>query len=59
MLEKETLDLKAIVGLIGERPFKTKENFKAYLEAKDSLEKEQEEDEIKKKLILKMKKIVK
>jgi len=34
LIEKETLDLDAIVELLGERPFPIKENFKAYLESK-------------------------
>lgn len=34
LLEKETLDLHAIVSVLGERPFKAKENFRAYLEIK-------------------------
>lgn len=32
LLEKETLDLKQINGVLGERPFPPKSNFKAYLE---------------------------
>jgi len=34
LLEKETLDLNAIIGILGERPFAPKSNFKAYLENK-------------------------
>jgi len=34
LIEKETLDLDAIVEILGERPFKVKDNFKAYLESK-------------------------
>jgi hypothetical protein len=32
LLEKETIDLKQIVSVLGERPFEAKENYKAYLE---------------------------
>ena len=32
LLEKETIDLKQIVTILGERPFAAKENYKAYLE---------------------------
>jgi AFG3 family protein len=32
LLEKETVDLKQIVSVLGERPFAAKENYKAYLE---------------------------
>ena len=32
LLEKETIDLKQIVSVLGERPFAAKENYKAYLE---------------------------
>ena len=32
LLEKKTIDLKVIVGVLGERPFPPKENFKAYLD---------------------------
>jgi len=32
LLEKETIDLKQIVGVLGERPFAPKSNYKAYLE---------------------------
>jgi len=34
LLERETLDLKAIVDILGERPFPPKSNFKAYLDYK-------------------------
>jgi len=34
LLEKETLDLQAIINILGERPFAPKSNFKAYLEYK-------------------------
>ncbi|KAM3137743.1 hypothetical protein pb186bvf_010163 [Paramecium bursaria] len=34
LLEKETLDLQKIVEVLGERPFKPKSNYKAYLETK-------------------------
>lgn len=43
LLEKETLDLKAIIAILGERPFAPKSNFKAYLESKKESEKEEEE----------------
>lgn len=32
LLEKETIDLKQIVSVLGERPFKAKANYKAFLE---------------------------
>lgn len=32
LLEKETLDLRQISGILGERPFPPKSNYKAYLE---------------------------
>lgn len=32
LLEKETIDLKQIVSVLGERPFQPKENYRAYLE---------------------------
>ena len=32
LLEKETLDLKDIIAVLGERPFKPKSSFKAFLE---------------------------
>ena len=41
LLVKETLDLRAIIGILGERPFAPKSNYKAYLEVK-------QEDEIEK-----------
>eukprot|EP01017_Pseudomicrothorax_dubius_P003204 TRINITY_DN103_c0_g1_i2.p1 TRINITY_DN103_c0_g1~~TRINITY_DN103_c0_g1_i2.p1 ORF type:complete len:824 (-),score=282.95 TRINITY_DN103_c0_g1_i2:39-2471(-) len=34
LLEKETLDLTAIVDILGERPFPPRSNFKAYLDVK-------------------------
>ena len=40
LLEKETIDLKQIVGVLGERPFPAKSSYKAYLE---ELTKEEEE----------------
>jgi AFG3 family protein len=43
-LEKETLNLKDIISILGNRPFPPKENFKAYLETK-----KQEVNETKKK----------
>jgi len=43
LLEKETLDLHAIIDILGERPFPPKSNFKAYLEYKKEKEKEEEE----------------
>ena len=45
MLERETLDLQAIIEILGERPYPPKSNYKAYLEYKK--EKEAEEKEIK------------
>lgn len=35
LLEKETLDLKDIIEILGERPFPPKENYKAYIDAKE------------------------
>ncbi len=35
LLEKETLDLKDIIDILGERPFEPKENYKAYIDAKE------------------------
>ncbi len=46
-MEKETIDLKEIVEILGERPFAAKENFKAYLETKKVIEKEEEAKEAK------------
>lgn len=43
LLEKETLDLRAIIEILGERPFPPKSNFKAYLESKSSQDQEQKE----------------
>lgn len=52
LLQKETLDLKNIVEILGERPFETKSNFKAYLETKKEIdidiEKDKKQEEIKK-----------
>jgi len=45
LLERETLDLQAIINILGERPFEPKSNYKAFLEYKR--EKEEEEKEIK------------
>lgn len=36
LIEKETLDLNAIIEILGNRPFEAKANFKAYLETKKS-----------------------
>ena len=41
LLQKETLDLKAILEILGDRPFPSKANFKAYLETKASMDAEQ------------------
>lgn len=38
LLEIETLDLNAIVAILGERPFEPKKNFKSYLETKSTQE---------------------
>ena len=46
LLEKETLDLNAIVGILGERPFAPKSNFKAYLENKKLDEQEKNEQSV-------------
>jgi len=52
LLEKETLDLTAIIEILGQRPFAPKSNFKAYLEYKTQQEqeieaiKEKEEEEV-------------
>jgi AFG3 family protein len=40
LLEKETLDLTAILRILGERPFPPKSNFKEYLETKKIIEEE-------------------
>jgi AFG3 family protein len=49
LLEKETLDLQAIIGVLGQRPFAPKSNFKAYLEYKtkgeETVEKKPEENQ--------------
>jgi AFG3 family protein len=49
LLEKETLDLQAIVQVLGERPFPPKSNFKAYLESKKLQDQEVEEQKKKEK----------
>lgn len=46
LLEKESLDLKSIITILGDRPFPVKDNFKEYLETKKLIEKEQEKSEI-------------
>jgi len=38
LVEKETLDLKQIIAILGERPFPPKQNFKAYLETKKKMD---------------------
>ena len=38
LLDKETLDLRTIIDVLGERPFAPKSNFKAYLESKKTQE---------------------
>lgn len=43
MLELETLDLKQITEILGERPFAPKASFKAYLEIKGEIEAEKQE----------------
>jgi AFG3 family protein len=43
LLEKETIDLKGIIEILGDRPFPPKENFRAYLETKKEIEKEKEQ----------------
>ena len=43
-MEKETLDLNAIMKILGERPFPSKSNFKDYLETKMVLEEEKEKE---------------
>ena len=51
LLEKESLDLKGIIEVLGERPFAAKKNFKEYLETKHLIEKEgkaKDEKEMKK-----------
>jgi len=45
LLEKETLDLRAIIDVLGDRPFPAKSNFKAYLEIKKDSVKKPEETE--------------
>lgn len=41
LLEKETLDLKGIIEVLGERPFEMKDNFSAYMKTKEALDKEE------------------
>jgi AFG3 family protein len=36
LLEKETMDLQAVIAVLGERPYAPRSNFKAYLEAQKS-----------------------
>ena len=47
-MEKETLDLRAIIAILGDRPFPPKSNYKAYLEVKKedeaNVEKEKEKE---------------
>jgi AFG3 family protein len=43
LLEKETLDLRGIIEVLGDRPFAPKSNFKAYLEYKTKGEEQHEE----------------
>jgi AFG3 family protein len=49
LLEKETLDLRTIIDVLGNRPFEPKSNFKAYLDSKKNQEEEKpiEKQEIK------------
>eukprot|EP01017_Pseudomicrothorax_dubius_P040594 TRINITY_DN6373_c0_g1_i2.p2 TRINITY_DN6373_c0_g1~~TRINITY_DN6373_c0_g1_i2.p2 ORF type:complete len:369 (-),score=131.32 TRINITY_DN6373_c0_g1_i2:1463-2470(-) len=41
LLAKETLDLQALVDVLGERPFQPKGNYKAYLEIRSKLQEDQ------------------
>eukprot|EP00825_Cyclidium_porcatum_P036056 TRINITY_DN3790_c0_g2_i3.p1 TRINITY_DN3790_c0_g2~~TRINITY_DN3790_c0_g2_i3.p1 ORF type:complete len:230 (-),score=45.31 TRINITY_DN3790_c0_g2_i3:230-919(-) len=45
LMEKETLDLKQIKQILGERPFPPKSTFKAYLETQQEIDKEENEKE--------------
>ena len=47
LLEKETLDLRAIITILGNRPFAAKSNFKAYLESKNTQDIEIKNPEVK------------
>ena len=38
------MDLKQIIAVLGERPFAPKQNFKAYLETKQQIEDDKEEE---------------
>ena len=40
LLEKETLDLKGIIEILGERPFAPKANFVKYLDSRKEIDKE-------------------
>lgn len=44
-MEKETLDLRQITGVLGKRPFAAKSNFKAYLEESLKPEEGKEKEE--------------
>eukprot|EP01015_Nassula_variabilis_P012690 TRINITY_DN2032_c0_g1_i2.p1 TRINITY_DN2032_c0_g1~~TRINITY_DN2032_c0_g1_i2.p1 ORF type:complete len:549 (-),score=152.76 TRINITY_DN2032_c0_g1_i2:87-1733(-) len=44
LLEKETLDLRQIVNILGDRPFAPRANYKAFLEIKKATEELQEEE---------------
>lgn len=41
LMEKESLDLKGIIEILGDRPFKPKKNFEEYLETKKLIESEE------------------
>lgn len=43
-MEKETLDLTAIIKILGDRPFPARSNFREYLETKIILEQEKERE---------------
>lgn len=38
LLQHQTLDLNAIVAILGERPFKPKPSFQAYLDTKHQMQ---------------------
>ncbi len=43
LLEKETLDLKQIIQILGQRPFVAKQNFRDYLDTKEELDSHKEQ----------------
>lgn len=45
LLEKETLDLNSIISILGERPFAPNPTFKAYLETKQTIDNQIDQDQ--------------